>query len=88
MPDAWPVAITDDDGNRIRVDLDGFEPGKVYIRTSELGVSLDAARQEELAQALVAASHETARRVPSAHAMHCQCTAARQARLEMGASDG
>ena len=62
MPDRWPVVITDDMGESIRV-LPSVEPGKVYISTSPLGVSLDGARLEEFAQAQVAASHEADRRV-------------------------
>ena len=63
MPDRWPVVITDDEGDTIAVEPNCVEghPGKVYIRTSPLGVSLNAAQLEQFAQAKVAASHEADR---------------------------
>jgi len=69
MPERWPVVITDSDGDWILVDPDypRGEPGRIFINTSPAGVALSAAQREELARAIVAASHEAdhqARPVP------------------------
>jgi hypothetical protein len=57
MPERWPHTIPDPDGGEVTVDL-GPEPGEVYLRTGPGGVFLNAGLLEQLAQALVAASHE------------------------------
>jgi len=61
MADRWPVVITDDDGDTIEVDLGETDPTEVYVKTSLVGVLLNADQRERLAQALVAASHEADR---------------------------
>ena len=59
MPDRWPVVITDGDGDTIEVEPRG---DRVRIETPGQPVDLDAALLEELDRAIIAASHETARR--------------------------
>jgi len=62
MPDRWPVVITDGEGGKIVVSLNPVRaPGMVLLTTTARGVALDAAQREELAQALVAASHDADR---------------------------
>lgn len=65
VPDpGFPVTIRGDDGGWVRVEPGSFEgaPGSVWIRTSILGVSLDAEQCEAFAQAWIAACHEADRR--------------------------
>ena len=59
MPDRWPVVITDGDGDTIEVEPRG---DRVRIETPGQPVDLDDGLLEELAHAIVAASHETAPR--------------------------
>ena len=58
MPSGWPVVITDGDGDTIEVEPRG---DRVRIETPGQPVDLDGALLEELAQAIVAASHERER---------------------------
>jgi hypothetical protein len=61
VPEAtgFPVTITDADGDAIEITVS--TSGLVAIRTTPLGVELDAAQRETFAQAWIAACHEADR---------------------------
>jgi hypothetical protein len=62
VPDVWPVTIRTPDGDIVEVDF--TSSGRVYLFTSYQGAWLDAARFEEVSQALAAAHWAAEGRVP------------------------